>query len=400
MLFMNKPLLVYLDSSDISNFSDPSKRTQELIAVEKQLLSWLEQGEIEFRFSHVHVIEAAPTEFQHVELASKRFSYIKQICGHKCFVSPISILESEINRLSDLDTNKDLLILNEKGEWFPSIEESDDFFDIVEGYRNEIAAISDRKLRRIAARKCFDKDGNLNASVKDYIKKSAPEVVKEICVKYPINQLNMDLAYKYFCNTGSMKLFLDEAKKALADMSCIGDWYKRQWNLIIPNSSYLREIGEDLKTSFAPLRDNLRNLNENLRESGFTNTEINNLTNKNFNELLIKMPRGLAEKFALNLGVELTHDLSWKLTPTLLTLTTLSISVARLIAINGQKPRTSDFGDIYHAAFLPYVDIFRADASISSAIQQAKLPFNTLVVPKLIELPDQISRLLNSRREE
>jgi hypothetical protein len=391
---MSKPLIIYLDSSDISNFSDPSKRTQELVDVEKQLLLWLEQGKIEFRFSHVHVIEAAPTAFQHVALATKRFSYIKQLCGYKCFVSPITILESEIKRLSGIDG--DFLVLNDKGEWFPAIDNSDDFFNFEENYKKEIEAFP-RKQRRAAERKYFDKNGNLNAKARENIQSSAPEVVKEICIKYPISQTNMDLAYQQFLKTGSMNLFLDEAKKSLADMDCIGEWYQRQWDLIIPNSSYLREIGENLKASFTPVSDNIRNLNEKSNVSGLSHAEINNLTNKSFNELLSTIPKGIAEKFALNLGVKLTQDVSWKLTPALMTLTTLFVSVARLIAVNGQKPRTSDFGDIYHAAFLPYVDVFRADASIASAIQQAKLPFKTLVVPKLVELPAQISQLLKHK---
>lgn len=396
---MNKPLLVYLDSSDISNLSDPARRTQELIDVEKQLLSWLEQGEVEFRFSHVHVIEAAPTEIQHVELATKRFSYIKYLCGYKCFVSPINILEAEIKRLGDLDTNKDFFVLNDNGEWFPSIEDSEDFFDIQKEYKEEIAALPDRKLRRAAERKYFDKYGNLSSSAKDDIKKSAPEVINEICLKYPLNQLSVDLAYKHFLKTGSMKLLLDEAKNSLADMECIGDWYKRQWNLIIPNSSYLREIGENLKASFKPIRDNFKSLDESMRKLGCTNIQINKVRKESFDDLLVNMPKQLVDRLSSNLGIKLTQDLNWKLTPTLLTLTTLSVSVAKMIVINGQKPRTSDFGDIYHSAYLPYVDIFRADASVSSAIHQAGVPFNTTIVSKLIELPDEISRVLSSRKK-
>lgn len=47
LLPMHKPLIIYLDSSDISNFSDESKLTRELVEIEKELFSLKEEGLIE-----------------------------------------------------------------------------------------------------------------------------------------------------------------------------------------------------------------------------------------------------------------------------------------------------------------------------------------------------------------
>ena len=132
-----------------------------------------------------------------------------------------------------------------------------------------------------------------------------------------------------------------------------------------------------------------------LRQSGYTKIEADRLLNKSLEDLLINMPKGLADKLASNMGLELESTPSWELTPTLLTLTTLSVSLAKQISINGQKPRTSDFGDLYHAAFLPYVDIFRADSSIASAIKVARLPFKTQIVGKFADLPKYINQQLS-----
>ena len=59
---MTKPIIVYLDSSDYSVFSDDSAKTQEIMNIENQLLLLRDEGKIEIRFSHTNVIEAAPTK--------------------------------------------------------------------------------------------------------------------------------------------------------------------------------------------------------------------------------------------------------------------------------------------------------------------------------------------------
>ena len=78
---MNKPLIVYLDSSDYSDFSDGSKRTPEIIRIENQLLQLRDENKIEIRFSHINVIEAAPTKPEDKVSSSKRLQIIKKFVG-------------------------------------------------------------------------------------------------------------------------------------------------------------------------------------------------------------------------------------------------------------------------------------------------------------------------------
>ncbi|CAG9933173.1 hypothetical protein [Candidatus Nitrotoga arctica] len=68
---MKNPLIIYLDSSDFSDLSNPEKRTSEIIELESQLLNWQMQGYIELRFSHVHLLEAAATEHKYADIAVK-----------------------------------------------------------------------------------------------------------------------------------------------------------------------------------------------------------------------------------------------------------------------------------------------------------------------------------------
>lgn len=399
LLPMHKPLIVYLDSCDISNLSDEAKRTEKLVQIERELFSLKEEGLIEFRFSHVHVIEAAPTEPQYVDLAHKRFSYIKKLCGYKCFVTPIEIIRAEALRLGE--TNESVIeILNDEGIWFPPIDMEDGFIDFSSEFRQRIASEPDRKDRRKLERKLFDKNGEFTAFARKSIKDAAPEFVRGLCSKYPLLPENIELANKVFLETGSMNDLFDEAKKSLVDMEFIGDWYAKQWDLLIPNSSYLREIGANLKEQLSEFTGNLKSSNESLKRLALKDSEISRMAEENFSKLSESLPLSIVKAMAKDEQIELFKAPNWELTPSLLSMTYIYVSLIKSIVQSAQKPRVSDFGDVYHTSFIPYVDFFRADGAISSAITKAKLPFKTVIVSKLENLPEQIRLKLRANKIE
>jgi len=53
----------------------------------------------------------------------------------------------------------------------------------------------------------------------------------------------------------------------------------------------------------------------------------------------------------------------------------------------------TDFGDLQHTNYLPYVDLFRADAFASSLIKKQSRMMGTQIVSRLVHLPDSIARL-------
>lgn len=117
-----RPLQIYLDSSDFSALSAPN-RTSAHDDVEKKLLTWLDAGVIEIRFSYLHVVEASPIRPKDIESATARFQKIVQLCGKKCLISTISIVEREISSPGDWQSSSysDWLYRND-GDWLPNIE--------------------------------------------------------------------------------------------------------------------------------------------------------------------------------------------------------------------------------------------------------------------------------------
>ena len=61
-----------------------------------------------------------------------------------------------------------------------------------------------------------------------------------------------------------------------------------------------------------------------------------------------------------------------------------------------RPPKESDFGDMIHSAYMPYVDIFRADGFTADALKQLKSARTTVVVPRLTELIPEIQKKIEA----
>ena len=120
-----KPLVVYLDSSDISDLSNPLKRTDDLLKIESELFDLHARELIEFRFSMIHIIESAPKDENLIGYARQRFNNIYKLCNKKCIPSYTDILEHEISSLSSEINSKDLEIYNNNSIWFSEFDTRD-----------------------------------------------------------------------------------------------------------------------------------------------------------------------------------------------------------------------------------------------------------------------------------
>lgn len=392
---MSRPLVIYLDSSDYSIFCDVSKRTPELVSIENKLLQFRDENKVEFRFSHINVIEAAPIKAEDRLVSSKRLDVIKKFCGCKCLISYVSIIENEIECLSKmLPSPTQLNYLNNDGIWFPSLTGIKEFSYLADNIRQEISKIPDRKDRRQAQRKFFNEDGSVK-NAKTYLKGNVDSFTKEICTKYPFTEEKAKLAAQSYFNNGSTANFVRLLSDSLSKLENISKWYEISWDEATQLSSFLREIGGDIMKSLGQLKDNnWPELLNDYKLQGLSDGQIKQRMNESFNGLLSTLPITILKRLNLSHASTSNQEVSWELCPSLLTLTALSVSLAKLNLLTSRKAKNSDFGDILHTTYLPHVDIFRCDGNTASIIEQAKLPIKTRVVSKLIDLPKEIDSLL------
>lgn len=394
----SKPVVVYLDSSDISVLSNPLMRTDELIQMETTLLDMREKGLIEFRFSMIHVIEAAPKDQDSIEWAKQRFNYLSMLCNNKCIASYVDILEQEVTKLSEEGSSHDLSIYNDESRWFPKLEISgtDDLLSMIE---EQILSFSDRKQRRIARRKLLTDSGEIRQRVLLNINAEHPAFVQAVMDKYPLTH-NEASSYFRALAEGRSASSAETVINAFSKLDRLGAWYEKQWDRIIPTSSYLRNIGQRLKDAIQIFTEQSKKIYEARLALGYEEQQIKQEQQELLLDSFNSISKGLAERISNQLNIPIDpNKLSWDITPSLLTATTLSSYLAKQSLYTGgsvRSARVSDFGDISHTFYLPHVDIFRVDGYISSVISEAKLPFKTVVVGNLSQLLEAIDKKLQS----
>ncbi|MDP8566627.1 hypothetical protein [Methylophilus aquaticus] len=391
---MSRPLVVYLDSSDYSIFSDASRRTPELNRIESKLLQLRDENKIEFRFSHINIIEAAPIKTEDRLSSSQRLETIKRFCGCKCLVSYVFVIENEIESLSNMrPIPTQLNHLNDDGIWFPSLADIKEFSYLADDIRENISKIPDRKKRRQAQRKSFNPDGSVKNAA-GYLKGTVDSFAKEICSKYPLTEESAKLAAQSYFNNGSTANFVRLLSDSLSKLENISKWYELSWDEATQLSSFLREIGGNLLKSLEQLKNESTVLANDYKLEGLSDSQIKSRMNESFSGLLNSLPISMLKSLNVSHASTSNQEISWELCPSLLTLTTLSVNLVKLNSLTSRKAKNSDFGDILHATYLPHVDIFRCDGNTASIIEQAKLPIKTRVVSKLTDLPKEIENLL------
>ncbi|MGL5001488.1 MAG: hypothetical protein ACRDAM_00945, partial [Casimicrobium sp.] len=129
---MNRPLVVYLDSSDYSHFADvfrgagTTSDEKELLAL-KQLVR---QGDIQIPFSSLHVMEAAAHDGVSTEAATARLNVIDQLANGSAFRGWTELPALDLLHAQESDSYKASVRPVERerfhgrssdGEWFPGL---------------------------------------------------------------------------------------------------------------------------------------------------------------------------------------------------------------------------------------------------------------------------------------
>ena len=114
------PIQVYLDSSDYSTLSDTRRLSPEITTVRERLLAWAASGEVEFRYSGVHISEMSPQRAQDAGAAAARADMLVSLCGSHCLFEWHVLVESEIMATAQ-DSGPPTLVYSNTGDWFPKI---------------------------------------------------------------------------------------------------------------------------------------------------------------------------------------------------------------------------------------------------------------------------------------
>lgn len=400
-----RPLQVYLDSSDLSELSNPV-RTEAHDDIERQLVAWSEAGLIELRFSYLHVIEASPVKPDDINSSAARLQKILHLCSRKCFTSTISILEREISHPGEWNSAAYFdWLYREDGGWLPDIDDLiGNDFSPYEKLRDELCRTApDRKTRRKLERRWFDQQGKLKPAAKARLGATQAASAKEFEERFPLppgsaQHLAESLAEGNAANIQSL------LRKALSDLSCWPAWYAHHWDRVDPVSSFLRRGARNLNEQFATAALEVQQAYDQGLRSGLAKDHLDHAIRTSFKKSALPMYENMVMRLSDIQGIEPTatsQTKAWNLRPGLATIVAVHQQVARRnMGLSGRPraPSDSDVGDILHCTHIPFVDVFRADGFMASVISEARLPFPTTVVSKLPQLPIAIEAGLKKRR--
>jgi hypothetical protein len=244
-------------------------------------------------------------------------------------------------------------------------------------------------------------DGKLRPLGKELLKKSIPETVATICEKYPLDEETASkLAHSYL--TGSRHISVsDVLSSSFRNLPNFIEWFARHYDKLNPTVNWLRESGNATRSSLLENRQAIEGIFATQIGLGISNDSISAITKENISTIINGLPKTLLPRLAQECGypefptMEL-RDLPEK-APSLFTAISVMGGIARKTlqpVENERSPRVSDMGDVIHSLYLPHVDFFRTDRFAASVIQEIKLPFNTTIVGKLLQLPEAISQRL------
>ncbi|NWA42538.1 hypothetical protein HX871_26395 [Pseudomonas reactans] len=375
---MNTSMQVYLDSSDFSNLSRAQgKDGHAMSQIKSKLLHWVNSGKIEIRYSMAHIMEAVPVDIASAEFGQLRLSCIKQLCGTKVFMDPISLI---INELSGTVTSG---VLNDRGHWLPNLAElwKDDTSNdqSTEPPKNR----QQRRADKAKTKKALATDNTL---------------VRDITREFPIKQsktLEMLSAQDF---TSALAIAMQDS---VNDLDFLSNWYVKNWNTSTQFSTSLRTAGKGLNHLLTESSAELKTLHDELVATGASASEVNKRLTALAKQLADKAPQDFID--ALSEGHIPANSLVTASPEGSPSMYVASKFIAQMFLSsvvstkNTRKARDSDLGDLIHTLYIPYVDFFRADLATANALKNAQIKCKAKVVTSLEDLISNIESALDAR---
>lgn len=378
---IDRPVRVYLDSSDYSALTNPSQQSAKSIEVCEKLRCWAKSGEVEFVFSGAHLSEMAPLDASYAPAAAARADLLVELCGRKSFISCDRLLAFELMSIHQpLDCKE--LVLSRNAEWFPEIDGFISSLKVVNQTVNEVGKQQglNRQQRRQLKR--------------TFIKKSSPELTnnisdsyREILASYPMREQDAKVISQYVLGTATAEQANQAFLESLRDPRWMMCWFATNFEKLTPFSSLVRAPSQTLKTIVQNLATQIVDLRNSEKAPG-TNYVSDYITLSNWKKaqdtLFVNVATRLQPEFLKSDAPEPTVEVLDEKCPGFSAfIRSFFWSVRCSVSESPRSPKESDFVDAIHAMYAPYVDVFRADSYMTPHIERVVSRHGTIVVPNI-----------------
>lgn len=390
----SEPLQVYLDSSDYSDMAaktggDPQGEALSYLRLRKH------EGLVQFRYSAATVLEGLATTPEHLSKSEARFALIQELCGGNCLADPSSLIRGELSGAFKRDGRRHAY--RHGGQWLPGFESVNIELPSMLVALNDALRSSNanQRVRRQAHAQFLDSNGRLTKLGEQKFLAMHPQVLEDLVKRYPLNEETIKLALDVMAGRAERERFSKAIQETLTTLTLFHELPKKRWEEVSGPMGWLRARGSQMADAMNRHREVMIEKVASFRQSGRSDDELEKVVARIAKEQPAKMAMAIASTSADKLGAAPVEP-SWEATPGLFVMVHLSSSLMRatLSPTNPRNPRGSDLGDIQHAAYVPYVDLFRGDAYTCDQLRPLNLPPGTTLVSKLTALPAAIDAAL------
>lgn len=380
---MDRPLQVYLDSSDFSNLC-----RVENAQILKRLMGFSSSGFVEFRFSVVHILEGVAVNQQYLEASKARFEVMDALCGRKCLVPPFEVMRREAEEDASWVPHRD------NGEWFP-FENLDDLEipTYVQTCRELLADSSLNRLqRRALSKQIFDARGHLTTHALKYLGNRPRELVRDFAERYPISEETVDLLLEAAMGRASKNAAIRALKDSILVLESFNDWSRKKWNEMRPVLEWLRKEGAKLQAMLESIRSIANDAVEKSKALGVSDDGVS----KKLGELVQQLRSDLPGIVLRAIGVDASAT-SAASSSSLTVFSGYAVELTRASSMtlkNSRVSKQSDFGDLLHSVYLPHVDVYRTDGFAGALLRGILVDKSRAIVTSLESLPAVIEARL------
>ncbi|AHZ68030.1 hypothetical protein OU5_0951 [Pseudomonas mandelii JR-1] len=367
-----KPAIVYLDSCDYSALSKP-----QLTETEAQQLATLRELKLSrtvlFVYSGAHISEMSPLDQKYATAAVERTSLMVELCGRNTLISFDRLIKAELSRLVTR-SSQSVTVLDRNGEWFPdlgSLMNPIDEIDVAGKLRQEMEKHAlNRKARRMVKATTTNNSGRLRSDVE---KRFGQADYSELIDRVPMRPRDFTVLKNYVLGRASRGEANRAFLESLRDPDYMAQWFIHNHHQLGPIVDWVRrparQLLESCEKTITELRTHLANLPESDRPAAIRSVNGASWEKLKQQGMIDIVNRLLTQVFPGTLACDNAQDIEDFCPGVHVCINTLYNSLQNSFTESPRVMKASDFVDIIHALYVPYVSYFRADRYMCSVVQ-------------------------------
>ncbi|AHC67136.1 hypothetical protein IPC1077_07995 [Pseudomonas aeruginosa] len=379
----SKQTVIYLDSSDYSTLTRPRlepAQNQQLAA----LRALKKRKDVMFVYSGAHIAEMSPLEEQYASAGVARTALMVELCGRTTMISYDRLMKAELLRLVERDPAP-VDVLDTNGGWFPdmgSLMSPLDELDIPGIVQEEVDKHQmNRKARRIL-QKSMSKQGGFRSN----FEKTTGEMLDftELLKKVPMRKRDAAVLKRYVLGTATRAQADQAFLESLRDPTFMSQWFIHNHHQLGAVVEWIRKPAQQIIASCQQTLDDLNDQLAQLSKSEHAEA-MRSVRGERWTKLkkqgMLDIVNHLLESVLPEASKCEDASLIERYCPGLFVcVNAFYTSLHKSLGENGRKPKASDFVDLIHALYIPYVSYFRADRYMCGILQPLAEACGTEVV--------------------